>query len=88
MMFGCDGSNGGTVVNVESGTWIHCRAARCGAERGPLDHFEIRVSTNLQVIERTTCCAAPCRATADLVPWRARVRNVSVSNWDPCHCVD
>jgi hypothetical protein len=43
-----------------------------------LIYFKIRVSTNREVIEQTTCCAAPCRAapcraapcraTADLVP--------------------
>jgi hypothetical protein len=45
-----------------------CRAAPCSAVRGPFDHFKIRVSTNLKVIERSTCYAAQCHAGADLVP--------------------
>jgi hypothetical protein len=33
----------GRGVN-DPGTRIHCRAARCGAARGPFDYFEIRVN--------------------------------------------
>jgi hypothetical protein len=40
--------------------WIHilCCAASCSAARGPLDFLVIRVSTDLEVIQRSTLCAA------------------------------
>jgi hypothetical protein len=41
---------------------------RYHAAHGTFNNFEIRVSTNLKVIERTTCCVAQCRAAADLIP--------------------
>jgi hypothetical protein len=41
-------------------------SASCNATRDSFDHFEIRVSMNLEVIERTTYCATRCRAAADL----------------------
>jgi hypothetical protein len=62
-------------ITGQTGTRIRRRAAPCSAVCGPFDYFEIRVSifeirvsTNLKVIERTTCCAARCRAAADLIP--------------------
>jgi hypothetical protein len=40
------------------GIHILCCAAPCSAARGPLDFLVIRVSTDLEVIQRSTFCAA------------------------------
>jgi hypothetical protein len=45
---------------------IHCCATPYSATRGPFDHFEIRVSTNLEVIKWITCYAARCCAAVDM----------------------
>jgi hypothetical protein len=65
------------------GAWPHgnqicCRAARCGAARGPFDHFEIRANSNLKVLTRISkwsngLRAAPHRAARQWIRVRPHV---------------
>jgi hypothetical protein len=58
---------------------ICCRAAPCGAARGPFNHFEIRVNSNLKVLTRILkwsngSRAAPHRAARQWIRVRSQHR--------------
>jgi hypothetical protein len=50
------------VRNHGKGALIHCCATLCSIARGPFDYFEIRISTNLKVIERIMYCTIRLRS--------------------------
>jgi hypothetical protein len=45
------------IQSARTGIHILCCAVPCSAARGPLDFLVIRVSTDLEVIQRSTFCA-------------------------------
>jgi hypothetical protein len=66
-----------------SGIHILCCAVTCSAARGPLDFLVIRVSTDLEVIQRSTFCAARyCAAEEQDSP--VRLRLISFSRGTHC----